>query len=279
VDVTSLRLRPGLALAAVLLSTLGAGSAQAGVTGLTVLTSGGHVANGLAQTRASVECPKGKVPLGGGAFLNGSDLAIGIASSFPVDRFWIVDVSNPTAAATTFTIRVVCARKPKQYSLSAGLFTPLPAGAALSAFAGCPTGSQPLGGGADTSASIPLVNMTASQPTGQAWQATESNGTAVDAAVASFTTCGSLKGYTVVDGGALSIGHGETRLTAGCPRNTIAIGGGASGTPATAITINSSAPNNAFSDPSRPFDLWDTEINNVSNAPATARAWAVCVRP
>jgi hypothetical protein len=277
--VTSLRLSPALALAAVLMPTLGAGTAQAGLSGLTVLTSDGHLANALAQSRASVECPKGKVPLGGGAFINTSNLGIGIASSFPSDRFWIVDVSNPTATAATFTIRVVCAKKPRQYSLSAGLFTPLRSGATVSAFAACPAGSQPLGGGADTSASIPLVNMTASLPTGQAWQATEFNGTAVDAAVASFTTCGSLKGYTAVDGGALSISHGETRLTAGCPRNTIAVGGGASGTPATAVLINSSAPNNAFSDPTRPFDLWDTEINNVSNAPATVRAWAVCVRP
>ena len=51
-----------------------------------------------------------------------------------------------------------------------------------------------------------------------------------------------------------------------------------SGSPASAITINSSGPNNAFSDPSRPFDIWDTEVDNTSAAPASATAYAVCAR-
>src|SRR5690242_8860812 len=117
----STRLRPALLAAAALLSTLGAASAQGAIRGLTVVTSHSFIANANAQTRGSAECPKGRVPLGGGAFVDGSDEQVKLASSFPADRFWIVDVSNPTANATGFVIRVVCARKPKLYALSPGL--------------------------------------------------------------------------------------------------------------------------------------------------------------
>ena len=276
----STRLRPALAIAALLLSTFGAASGLAAIHGLTVVTSDSFIARASAQTRASVECPRGKVPFGGGAFISGSNLAVGLASSFPANRLWIVDVSNPTAAATTFRIRVVCASKPKLYSLSVGLFTPLRAGTTTSAFAACPVGSLPLGGGADTSASVPLVNVVGSQPLGQAWRVDEFNGTGMDAAVASFTTCGKLKGYVVAPDGPLSLSpHVETRLTAPCPTGTIAVGGGVTGSPAAAITVNSSGPNNAFSDPARPFDIWDTEINNASGAAASATAFAVCAKP
>jgi hypothetical protein len=276
----STRLRPALAAAALLLATFGAASAQAAIHGLTVVTSDPFVAGASAQTRASVECPRGKVSFGGGAFISSSNLAVGLASSFPANRLWIVDVSNPAAAATTFQIRVVCASKPKLYSLSAGLFTPLRAGTATSAFAACPAGSLPLGGGADTSASIPLVNVVGSQPLGQAWRVDEFNGTGMDAAVAGFTTCGKLRGYVVAPDGPLSLTpHVETRITAPCPSGTIAIGGGVTGSPAAAITVNSSAPNNAFADPTRPFDIWDTEVNNTSGAAASATAFAVCAKP
>jgi hypothetical protein len=277
--MSSTSLRPALAVAATLLSTVGAASAQAAVHGLTVVTSDSFIARANAQTRASVACPRGRVPLGGGAFIAGSNLAIGFASSFPVNQLWIVDVSNPTAGATTFRIRVVCASKPKLYSLSTSVFAPLRAGTVASAFAACPAGSLPLGGGADTSATLPLVDLIASQPTGQSWRVDELNGTGVDASVASFTTCGKLKGYVVSANGPIPLGaHVETRVTAGCPTGTIVVGGGVSGAPASAITINSSAPNNAFSDPSLPLDIWDTEVNNTSGATASATAYAVCAR-
>ncbi len=201
----STRLRPALAVAATLLSTLGAASAQGAVHGLTVVTSDSFIARANAQTRASLECPRGRVPLGGGAFISGSNVAIGLASSFPVDHLWIVDVSNPTAGATTFRIRVVCASKPRLYSLATSVFAPLRAGTATSAFAACPAGSLPLGGGADTSATLPLVNVVGSLPVGTSWRVDELNGTGLDAAVASFTTCGKLKGYVVAADGPLSI--------------------------------------------------------------------------
>src|SRR3954471_22256995 len=85
-------------------------------------------------------------------------------------HLWIVDVSNPTAGSTTFPIRVVCASKPKLYALSTSLFDPVAAGTATSAFATCPAGSLPLGGGGDTSATLPLVELIGSQPVGPSWR-------------------------------------------------------------------------------------------------------------
>jgi hypothetical protein len=146
--------------------------------------------------------------------------------------------------------------------------------------AACPAGSLPLGGGPDTSATLPRVDLVGSLPVGPSWRVDELNGTGVDAAVASFTTCGTLKGYVVAPDGPFSISAGiETRITAPCPAHTIVVGGGVSASPDAAVTINSSAPNNAFSDPRQPFDIWDTEVNNQSGAPATVTAFAVCARP
>jgi hypothetical protein len=181
------RLLPALAAAATLVAAFGETTARAAIHGLTVVTSDSFIAGANGQTRASVECPRGRVPLGGGAFISGSNLAIGLASSFPVDHLWIVDVSNPTAGSTTFQIRVVCASKPKLYSLSTSVFAPVRAGTATSAFAACPAGSLPLGGGGDTSATLPLVELIGSQPVGQSWRVDEFNGTGVDAAVARDT--------------------------------------------------------------------------------------------
>src|SRR4051794_22558978 len=123
--MTITRLRPALALVAAFLATVGTASAQGAVQGLTVVTSPAVVVAAGTQARGTVQCPGRKVPLGGGAFIGGSDLTVGIASSFPSARSWVVDVGNPSAAAASFQIRVLCARAPKQYSLSVGLFTPL----------------------------------------------------------------------------------------------------------------------------------------------------------
>src|SRR5262249_41661286 len=149
----------------------------------TVVTSHPVTVAAGTQARGSVQCPGQKVPLGGGAFVNGSDLSIGLASSFPSGRGWVVDVGNPTAAATSFRVRVLCARAPKLYTLSVGAFAPLPVGRSASAFAACPAGSLPLGGGPDTSSNQPLADLTASFPSNQAWGVAELNGGIFDAAV------------------------------------------------------------------------------------------------
>src|SRR4051794_11898268 len=104
--MASIRLRPALVIAAALLATLGTVTAQGAVRGLKVVTSDAFIAGAGVQTRTSLACPRGHVPLGGGAFISGSN-AIGLASSFPVNQLWIVDVSNPTAQASTFRIRLV----------------------------------------------------------------------------------------------------------------------------------------------------------------------------
>src|SRR2546423_613701 len=123
----SLRLLPALALAATLLTTLGTSPAHAATTavhGLVVVTSGPLESPAGVQKRGFVDCPRGFVPLGGGAFL--ASPAANLNGSFPTSRSWIVDVNNPTAAATTFDIHLVCARKPKLYSLVTSGFLPDP---------------------------------------------------------------------------------------------------------------------------------------------------------
>src|SRR3954470_24800556 len=89
-------LRAALPLAGALLATLGAIAAQAAATGLhglTVVSSGPILSPLGVQHRGSVSCPRGFVPLGGGAFVHG--LTANINGSFPTSTRWVLHGNNP----------------------------------------------------------------------------------------------------------------------------------------------------------------------------------------
>jgi hypothetical protein len=265
---TSIHLR--LAVAGALLLTLGAATAHAAslVRTLTVVSSGEIPAFSGMQTRGTVNCPRGTVPFGGGAFA-GEGTSVSINGSFPSGRGWTVDLNNASPLTSFVDVRVVCSRKPSLYSLASDGFGALPAGRTTTAFATCPAGSFPLGGGSDSSSSQVLVNLNASFPTGQSWRVDESNLSATDAAVSGVATCGAPRGYVTESNGPILLSpHTETLLAAGCPGHRLAVGGGVIGNAAAGITVNSTAPDGIF---------WDNEVNNTTGVTVSATAWVVCV--
>jgi hypothetical protein len=265
--------RAALPLAGALLATLGAAPAHATSTalhGVRLVTSGPIISPLGVQHRGFVSCPRGFVPLGGGAFVNGQ--AASLNGSFPTSTGWIVDVNNPAATNTVFEVRVICARRPRLYSLVTSGFVPDPPGGGATVTVTCPAGSLPLGGGSDTTSLSTAMRLTGSSPDASGWRVDEDNtsGPDANAMVAGITTCGKVKGYSTQANGPLSIpAHTTLRLAAGCPIGSVAIGGGVLGEPSPAIAISSSGPDGMF---------WDNAVLNTSAAPATATAWAVCAR-
>jgi hypothetical protein len=256
-----------------LLAAAGAQATPRSSRGLTIVTSHIVTLPAGSQRRGTVDCPRGKVPFGGGGFIDDSGTARSLNGSFPTPTGWTVDADNASATDTSFFVSLVCGFKPKRYTLSTGLFTALPAGATVSAFASCPSGSLPLGGGSDTSSGSPLASLTGSFPLGPAWQVNEVNGSSADAAVRSLATCGFLRSYATSSNGPILLApHDEALVEAGCPGGRVAIGGGVT-SQGMGVTVNSTGPDAMI----RSF--WANEVNNTSSVNATATAWAVCAKP
>src|SRR5689334_15109182 len=85
--------------------------------GYKIVSSAQLLAPAAHQTRGSVTCPAGRVPLGGGVFVVSGDFRASVNSSFPTFNGWTADVNNASGADTTFNVVVVCAKQPKNYSI------------------------------------------------------------------------------------------------------------------------------------------------------------------
>jgi hypothetical protein len=180
------------------------------------------------QGRATVRCPIGTVPLGGGVVVLSSDLHISVNSSFPAQGMWFADVNNASANDTMIRATVICATKPAGYKV-VQREVENPAATHTTVAANCPTGTKPLGGGAASNSESFFVNLSSTAPTGtRAWQISENNATGTDHLVTVVAVCGSVKGYTAVRGGAVPVAGGTTAgVGANCPTNRVATGGGA----------------------------------------------------
>src|SRR3954451_23361811 len=60
------------------------------------------------QTRGTLACTTGKLPLGGGVLISSNDVQATVNSSFPNGGTWIADVNNSSGSATTFRLFVIC---------------------------------------------------------------------------------------------------------------------------------------------------------------------------
>src|SRR3954452_876397 len=81
--------------------------------GYVLRTAGPFDLPASSQRRGTVSWPGRKVPFGGGAFIQTSALLGGINSSFPSGKKWVIDANNGSFSATTFSVYVICAAKPK----------------------------------------------------------------------------------------------------------------------------------------------------------------------
>src|SRR3954451_23406721 len=120
--------RPFLLVSVVLAAAVCAPSASARPPrGYTVVHSGLLASPSGTQTRASVACPAGTVPFGGGVETPLNE-PLTINSSFPSSGGWNADVDNTTGRASTFEVSVTCGKQPKHYSVVQSVATALAGG-------------------------------------------------------------------------------------------------------------------------------------------------------
>jgi hypothetical protein len=221
------------------------------------------------QVRGSVECPFPLVPLGGGPFVSEVSPLASVNSSFPVDTGWIADVNNGTSVDVTFTVSVVCARRPRHYAIVQSTSVDDPAAQQAVATAQCPIGTHPFGGGALSSSTSPAVSIGTSVIDGNGWLAAENNLSAADERISAFAVCGRLRGYRVVEGTSILVpADSQAESAAGCPRRSFVIGGGTS-------SISDSLGENLNSS-TVDIHSWISFVNNLTSVSVPASTTVIC---
>jgi hypothetical protein len=247
------------------------GAGRLPIPGYVVETSQLLAAPDDTQTRGTVSCPLGKVPLGGGVVVTSGSIFANVNSSFPSATGWIADVNNATGADTTFVVVAVCAKPPRHYSIQQSNVVDNPANTQSVAVALCPAGSLPLGGGALSESTNLFVNIDTTQPFGNQWKIFENNASTpdIDTSVQAIAICGKLPGYNVQQGPAApNPPVTQVESSASCPAGTIPTGGGMiSDFSNVGVNLNSSAPNGSS---------WIAFENNASAFTPSAIATVVC---
>jgi hypothetical protein len=194
--------------------------------GYTIVRSGILLAPAGAQTRGEVDCPSPLVPLGGGVFVSSLSTVASVNSTFPTSTGWVAYVNNRSQADTGFSLSVICATRPRVYTLVESGTISNPVGQAQ-AFARCPKGMEAFSGGVDSSSSSLLVNVAATIVTTRGWTARENNASSDGDTIVAFAICGRLRGYAAIPGLTVVNPAGfQTFSSASCPAGSAVIGGG-----------------------------------------------------
>jgi hypothetical protein len=255
--------------AGVLAVTLaGAAAAQAGPPhGYKITRSQPIVAAAGTQTRGVLACPRNKVPLGGGVVTFAQSTQVNVASSFPSQNTWVVDVDN-AGGTSSFEVVAVCARQPHDYSIVTGATTLVAAGTQNASVVSCPAGSRPLGGGGAVGAFNTTTNLNSSFPVANGWRVDVNNRASGPEFFSAIVVCGTLKGYQVVSGDQFeTTPFSVTRGSATCPAPTVPIGGGVFGNADTDTDINETLPI---------ANDWVSFMGNGGPSNGTAAPFAVC---
>ena len=146
----------------------------------------------LTQNFALATCSPGKVVLGGGALVGSGNTAVNLNSTFPVgggEGEWRTDVNNPTSGSFTFDTFVICAKKPRGYTVAFGSNVENRSLTQTSAFVGCPGTKVPLSGGAISpdGGNAVSVNSLRAEPHG--WTVFENNASPIGATLQAKVVC------------------------------------------------------------------------------------------
>jgi hypothetical protein len=219
---------------------------------------------GLAQ------CPKGTVPLSGGAVVLDQNLQVDLSDSFPMGSAWAVDINNASTTDADFEVVVTCARRLPHYAVVHAHPATLSAGAHTTFTAPCPTGSKPLGGGVHVASSDLSVNMANTLPLSRQWQVDENNAGTTDTTATAIVICGSVPKYRQIIAPLHHVpAQSQVLVKATCPAPFVVMGGGGfSGSLSTSVDL-------AFSSMDEGFD-WFAAINNPTDTTTGAVGTVVC---
>jgi hypothetical protein len=237
--------------------------------GYTIVSSGTIVAPAGEQTRGTVSCPIGLVPLSGSAAIHSVSLGASVNSTFPLGTDWIADVNNAGASDVTFDVDVVCARQPRIYTVVTSPLLHSPSGTDALGVAICPRGTKPLGGGVSNASFSVFASINTTIPAGPDWIVDVTNSSPDEADFAVHAVCGHVAGYTVTTGDLVQNPAGSHAVSfATCPAPTVPIGGGAGSSTAN-IAVNIGGMGIAGSD-------FVSSMNNADVANHTTSTTAVC---
>src|SRR5262249_44619148 len=140
------------------------------------------------QTTATVKCPKGTEPLGGGGFSSSRSLFANINSTLPSRREWIVTQNNASALDASLVAVVVCGTLP-HYSVVLGPQFPTPVDGRVSGLASCPARSVVIGGGIASASTSLAVNTYFQLPNGNRWESGIANDSGFGSLATPFAVC------------------------------------------------------------------------------------------
>jgi hypothetical protein len=240
-----------------------------------VVEATGYSAPNGEQTQGSVACPTGTVPWGGGAFISSTSLAANLNSSFPFGIDWVAKVNNASGSTAAFSVYVVCANQPKDYTVQNSGSVPNSAGSQTFDQVSCPAKTVALGGGAYSTSSDTSVNINGTYPsvTGKTyyWNINMNNASSSTNEVEVIAVCGKKpNGFKLVQSADVDNPQGsQSGVVADC-HNAVAVGGGlVTDSAHTDVDLSTSEPD---------FTEWVGYENNGSDADDSIVAFVECAR-
>ncbi|MBV2152290.1 hypothetical protein [Kitasatospora sp. SUK 42] len=217
---------------------------------------------------ASVTCPSGEVPTGGGG-RSGGDSVFLLASTTHGDNNWIVTgVNTSSITSQTLAAFVVCTAPGTTTFGGNGPQITLQPGEINHVRTSCDLGQVATGGGWEATGTRTFVSVSAAL--GDTWLDEGTNRDTAPEGLLVTPMC-STTPHTQVTGPSTAVQPGETATaTATCPAGQVATGGG--GTGQLDVFINSS---NATPDGLG----WQLQSTNTDNFPQTLAAQVICTRP
>ncbi|MFJ5921619.1 hypothetical protein ACIQF6_03310 [Kitasatospora sp. NPDC092948] len=213
---------------------------------------------------ATVECPSGEVPTGGGGFnpalLSGHPFAI--TNSFPEGNVWVLTALNTSSSVQKLAAFVLCSSVAHTVVESApGNLNP---GTGGSATVTCPDGLVTSGGGVHSSGTE--VEVSALHATPNTWSVRVANNSGAVQAASAVVICADIGTSGRTGESKVIAPHSTGVVLATCPQGQVPTGGGIfTDNPGAFISgLNSSGPS------------WFSGVNNLTDSPVTAAAQVIC---
>jgi hypothetical protein len=242
--------------------------------GYRIVSTARLTALALSQAHASISCPAGKMPLGGGVYVSSPSTSADVNDSYPSGSSWVADVNNGSGADTTFTVEAICAKVNSNYDVAITPGVDNPPFSQGVGFAQCPAHTRQLGGGLLSTSGTLDVNLNSDYPyTSRGkryWYADENNAGDTSPFFNVYAVCGSAAGLTTAVSGEIANPAGmQTFGFAQCPAPTVPIGGGVlSESVSTAENVNVSAAATGG---------WEVYMNNATASSSYFfKVYAIC---
>jgi hypothetical protein len=140
------------------------------------------------QATASVGCPVGTRPLGGGSRSRSRQPAVNVNTTFPAANGWIVRQNNVSSKGARFRAVAVCGVVPG-YVAFPGPTLPNPSLTQSFGPVACPVGLSPIGGGLQSGSSSFGVSLNSTVVDGNRWDSYQNNSTAFDTSMTPWIIC------------------------------------------------------------------------------------------